>query len=309
MRRARQRKRRYLLYIEVRMNKSFFYRNAKKWSPFLFFIIIAFINLTLIYITYQGYKKHVILITRERLQNLAFTGAGLLDIDAYKKLVLQLSPDMDFAKLDPNRDLLGGDAFFEKMEKTPEYKKISDQLNIIRNSQPDLILYVYTLVPTSDGKVARFVVDADVLQPEKSTVDNDTISHFSLKYSIADQPVTMEALRSHLSIVDTEFRNDPEYNSVSLMGFSPIYDSSKNFLGVIGMDISDVNMQKALADVEDFFVFSAGIALLLSFGASIAAGYIIRGMLLRIDFLEMELVRKSERINVSNLEKMENRGK
>lgn len=82
-----------------------------------------------------------------------------------------------------------------------------------------------------------------------------------------------QAINNKLNIVTDEFVPDPVYNANSIMGFSPILDSENGqFLGILGVDMSDVNLRKVLSEVATVSVFTGIGAVLISLLLSILIG-------------------------------------
>lgn len=184
---------------------------------------------------YYFIKKQLYSEIVENLRSTVSIGAETIDTDAFKRLTAKLSS----AKISPQE--------LATIEKSADYINISNQLNKIRNSKNGLVLYVYTLVPTNDERHARFVVDADVLIDKNKINVPDETSEFGKLYDISSQPVTQKALAEKLNIVNPVYVYDKEYKSNSIMGFAPIYDKkSKEYLGTLGVDISDKNIAQFL---------------------------------------------------------------
>lgn len=193
--------------------------------------------------------------TQDRLMATAVLGAEGLDTDDLGVLVGKLG-----------EDLSAGDAL--RAEQSREYLKVSNYLNKIRSTNSSLILYVYILAPTAKPDRARFVVDADVLrlraEAEKNGSANGNISGFNLEYDIHDQKETVSALIQKVPRVGDRFIRDPDYKTNSLMGLAPIFDrKTGNFLGLLGVDISDANYAEFITSVFTSAFIIAGILLVL----------------------------------------------
>src|SRR5258708_4356009 len=89
---------------------------------------------------------------RERLRDVAHLGSHAIDLAAYERLVERLG------ELDP--------ASVAHVEQSADFRAISNQLQTIRATDPELVKYVYLLAPTDDPVAPRFVVDADGLPPQ-----------------------------------------------------------------------------------------------------------------------------------------------
>ena len=99
-----------------------------------------------------------------------------------------------YDQIDSKSELLFDENEVELIENSEEFKKISDQLNIIREAEKDIILYSYIIIPTSDINKARFTVDADLLEDKKAGAD-EMVSRFSLIYDISDLDIIKKAFK------------------------------------------------------------------------------------------------------------------
>jgi len=88
----------------------------------------------------------------ERLRSNLTIATGLVDDDAMRNLTKKIN----LSEI--------SDSEISKVERSEDYLKIYSFLNTIRDANPDLILYVYILVPDNDKNYARFLVDADALR-------------------------------------------------------------------------------------------------------------------------------------------------
>lgn len=215
-----------------------------------FFVSTMFIVLLITSSFYFFVRKQLYSEIVSNLKATVSIGADTIDADAFKKLTTRLSS----GNISPEE--------IAAVEKSPEYITIYNQLNKIRDSQNGLILYVYTLVPGSDGNHARFVVDADAIKERMNEKDAE-ISEFGKIYDISSQPVTQTALAEKLNIVDTQYVHDTQYNVNSIMGFAPVYDKkTKEYLGTLGADISDQNISRFLNSILITSLFIALFAIL-----------------------------------------------
>lgn len=184
------------------------------------------------------------------LKSTVSIGADTIDTNAFRKLTARLSS----GNISPQE--------MAAIEKSAEFITVYNQLNRIRDSKNGLILYVYTLVPGSDGNHARFVVDADVIKDRKNKTDTD-LSEFGKSYDISSQPVTQKALAEKACLVDTKYVYDKQYNVNSIMGFAPVFDKKTNeYLGTLGADISDKNIARFLNKIliTSLFIALSAIA-------------------------------------------------
>jgi class 3 adenylate cyclase len=187
----------------------------------------------------------------DRLVNTARLGVKTLDLEAFERLTKLLSPSLTDAERD-------------QIEASPDYRSISDSLNELRAMKPDLFLYVYTLFPTSDPKVAKFVVDADVLalrrELSQTGKTSSAITPFNMEYKLDDQPLTVHALQARVPVAEPSFVYDYSEDVYSMMGLAPIFSKNGDFLGVLGIDASN---QKVSAYLYRLFLVAVVLTLVL----------------------------------------------
>ncbi|HNY16216.1 MAG TPA: adenylate/guanylate cyclase domain-containing protein [Treponemataceae bacterium] len=240
-------------------------------------IISSLIILSVIFSgLYVSLQRRLFLETQDRLMATAVLGAEGLNTDDIGVLVGKMKTDL------PAADAL-------LAEQSAEYLRVSNYLNKIRSTNPSLILYAYILAPSSKADRARFVVDADVLrlraEAEKTGKASDGISGFNLEYDIHDQAETVAALSQKVPKVGSRFIRDPDYNTNSLMGLAPIFDrKTGNFLGLLGVDISDRNYAEFISSVFMRAFVIAGILLgFIIFGSFFLAWRISEPIILLTD--------------------------
>lgn len=215
-------------------SKMSFEMNIGLYFFFSSLVLLLTTTLLLYYFVREKLNDEIV----ENLESTVILASKGIDTDAFKRLTNRLS----------------GGPLTEKeissIENSSDYKIIYDELNDIRNTKSGLILYVYTMIPTSNHYVSRFVVDADVLELNKSKPGNPGISHFGKDYGIGDQIVTQKALTERVAVVSKDFVDDKQFNVRSKMGFAPIFDKNTHeFLGVIGADISDEKVSSFLKKI------------------------------------------------------------
>jgi HAMP domain-containing protein len=226
--------------------------------PFRFYISSALVLLSLVVSLTVGTVLLLTLKTEleeeiaDRLVNTAKLGVKTLDLDAYERLTQKLT----------NRDL--SEAELSAIEASEDFRSISQALNELRAMKPDLFLFAYTLYPTDNPQVARFVVDADVLalrqEFQQTGKTSSQITPFNWAYKLDDQPLTVQALQSHSPTVEPRFVYDYSENVSSMMGFAPIVSKAGKFLGVLGIDASD---QKVTAYLTRLFFVAVVLTLVL----------------------------------------------
>lgn len=77
-------------------------------------------------------------------------GADFIDLEPLARLAAAIRPDMDEEQT-------------ALLEASEDFRIVSDQLNRIRETDPQVMRYVHTFVPTENPDTALFAVDADVL--------------------------------------------------------------------------------------------------------------------------------------------------
>ncbi|HPV42209.1 MAG TPA: methyl-accepting chemotaxis protein [Spirochaetota bacterium] len=252
----------------------------------ILFLLSSFISVGFTAISYKNLKDDLQYELCGRLKNIALLGARTLDREAFGRLVKKMAPTLDVAGISGEGDFLFDDDVLLGMYDDKDFRAIAEQLNQVRDTEKDLILYVYTLVPTTKKGTARFVVDADTLDDMEKEIKTGKrvkdASYYSQYYDISEQPVTIKALAEKKNIVDTEFRRDEEYGVNSVMGFAPIYDAGGAFLGVLGADISDRNARAILSRSLRYYVMLSIVAIVLSVMISIFIGNLITRPLQRL---------------------------
>src|SRR5262249_49772814 len=151
--------------------------------------------------------------------DIAHIGSHAVDAGAYARLQSQM------------RDGLGDDAV-GAVERSADYKIVYDQLNAIRDTEPDLIRYAYLLVPTANPDQARFVVDADVL---KGSVNDEPLSHFNQIYDMTKIPLLKRALAECVPEIENDFVYDNDFKVWSVSGYFPLGGTAGHCLGVLGV--------------------------------------------------------------------------
>ncbi len=227
--------------ISMRTHKISYKLNIGLYFFCASIILVLLVTSTYYYLIREKLYAEII----DNLKSTVDLGAKTLDTEAFKKLVNQLPP-----KNLPASDKLSlsttAQSSVESVESSVEFRRISEQLNDIRDTRPGLILYTYTLASGQGKNSARFVVDADLLNDLKNRTEenkNDEISPFGKVYDISAQPATQQALTERKLVINNVFVYDKEYKVNSIMGFAPIYDKKTHeFLGILGADISDANI-------------------------------------------------------------------
>jgi class 3 adenylate cyclase/HAMP domain-containing protein len=142
---------------------------------------------------------------------------------------------------------------------------------MIRATEPDLIRFTYLLVPTGDPKNPRFVADADAIDPTYK----GEISHFNEPYDISKIPLLEKSLDECAPELEPEFVEDPEYHVRSVSGYFPLGGTKGHCLGVLGVDITDKNMQAALDDAGWLAIRISLAVIVVALLLSIALGTVL----------------------------------
>ena len=223
-------------------------------------IIFILITLSLAYLHYrEDYIKNL----KENAMNTVSYASKIIDEKACKLIYSQANIDYrDLQKLPAKPDYLLSKDEIKKIELSSAYTKLVNQLNFIRDKQQETILYAYIIIPTKDKNIARFFADADLteqilVEDLKSNFRNNLLAHFSKKYDISDQENTIKALQEQTSTISKEWVYDTEYKANSIMAFAPIVDEDNNYLGTIGIDLSDKKVKQViLENLSSFFLIS-----------------------------------------------------
>jgi class 3 adenylate cyclase/HAMP domain-containing protein len=201
---------------------------------------------------------------RDRLKNIVHLGAATVDVSAAKRLLTQLAPELNEKQV-------------TQVEQSNDYRLIDRQLQTIRETEPKLIQYVYILTPTADPNSSRFLVDADVFRlaakQKRGEKVVEEISHFGLKYDIADRLFIRRAFEKNVLTVEDQFTPDPNYQTNSLSAYAPIRDEKGRLLGILGVDFKDEDMQAALWQSRLASMVIVLTALVIATLLSILVGY------------------------------------
>jgi class 3 adenylate cyclase len=241
-----------------------------------FFGLSSLLSVLLAMFLYRFIERQLTAEYRDRLRDVTHVGVHAIDRPAYGRLVARLGESLD-------------DAAVSDIELSADYRLISDQLQVIRGAEPELIRYAYLIAPTSDPALPRFVVDADVLELRRraSTTaapagEAEVISHFNQRYE-DDIPLLREALVLCAPRYETEFVYDATYKLSSVSAYVPLTDlegralrgPSGRCLGVLGIDISDKNMRATLENAGSLAIRLSLAVIALALIVSIAMGTVL----------------------------------
>ncbi len=198
-----------------------------------------------------------------RVQDLARMGTGLVDTAALARVETKIRKDIPADQVD-------------RVEASPDFRTVSDELNQVRGVESRLVRYIYTFVPTSDPNTALYVVDGDVLRDrarlaagEKVTED---ISHFASVFDVSDYPVARRALQDKVSLVERDWSYDPDFKVNSITGYAPLFAPNGSFLGVLGLDMVDTDVRAILSNATTVALAVVAAALALTVASSILLG-------------------------------------
>lgn len=263
-----------------------------------FFAISSLVALLLALFLYRFVERQLEADLRDRLRDLSHVGSRAIDLNAYRSLVAKLG-ELDAAAV-------------TAVEQSADYKRIYDQLRMLRTAEPELIRYAYLLTPTDDPDHPKFVVDADVLELVAKAASGtaggtEDISHFNKPYPVADIPVLKQALAQCAPAMENEFVRDEVFDVNSVSSYAPIADldgvplrdAKGRCLGVLGVDITDKNMQTAL-DAAGGLAIKISIAMIaLALIVSIAMGTVLTRSILALSntvkrFAEKDFTARTE---------------
>jgi class 3 adenylate cyclase len=198
-----------------------------------------------------------------RVQDLARMGTGLVDTAALARMETKIRKGIPADQVD-------------RVEASPDFRTVSDELNRVRGVESRLVRYIYTFLPTSDPNTALYVVDGDVLRDrarlaagEKVTED---ISHFASVFDVSDYPVARRALQDKVSLVERDWSYDPDFKVNSITGYAPLFAPNGSFLGVLGLDMVDTDVRAILSNATTVALAVVAAALALTVASSILLG-------------------------------------
>jgi class 3 adenylate cyclase len=240
-----------------------------------FFGVSSLLSVLLALFLYRLVERQLKEDLRDRLRDITHIGAHVIDLDAYGRLAGR-SGELD-------------DDAIAAAERSADYRRISDQLRVIRSAEPRLIQYAYLLAPTEDPDHPRFIADADVLELRakvaagRPLAKHEKISHFNQPYDVAEIPLLKQAIAGCAPRFEPDFVHDSEFdvNSVSayiplsdLTGL-PLRDAHGRCLGVIGIDITDRKMREVLDETSGLALKLSLAAVVLALLVSIALGTVL----------------------------------
>lgn len=244
------------------------------------FIVVGFgLSIFLGLAAHNMLEEKLFLELRKNVVNMTHMGAEIIDKAALERLKSELSDNLS----DQQR---------EQIETSADYKRVSDQLNFIRDTQPDLIRYVYIVSPSHRDGYARYIVDADVLK-DSSGENQDEISHFNLETDISEFPVMQQAMDQKSSLIESEFTRDAAFGVNSISGYAPVMSSDgRSLIGLLGLDMVDTEVQNALSAVLRQAIVAACLALIVSLMMAIVMGTVLTRGIIKLDNLVQSFAQK-----------------
>jgi class 3 adenylate cyclase/HAMP domain-containing protein len=212
---------------------------------------------------------------RGRVKSLANLGSLTLDKETLQRLSDRVGPDLGETQL---AEIQGGD----------DFKAISDQLNRIRLTEPSLVRFIYTFVPTEDPELALFLVDGDVLltgtrRPNGELIAEDGISPFGSPFDISDFPDAKRAIAEKKVLVEENYSYDADFDVNSITGYAPILNKEGKLIALLGLDMIDSDVRLVLSRTIALSVTIAGIALLLAVVSAIGMGTLFTRGIISLD--------------------------
>ncbi len=242
--------------------------------------IAIFVFTSVIYFLISAYSYKVVKTElfgelKERLKNISYTGAFIINNKDLQPLVALLSPDLDFSKISVEGDFAIDEEKIAAIENSTEYLKICEDLNKIRDAQPDLILYAYILIPTAQRDTFIFIADADapslLEEAKQNNSSTEDITRFGKIYKTENYQTLSKAASEQINCVERDFVFDEESKHNIISGYAPLIEDGK-FLGLIGLDISEKNaaaiLEKTFKTYIAIYIFALISSILLSFSIS-----------------------------------------
>jgi class 3 adenylate cyclase len=241
-----------------------------------FFGVSSLLSVLLALFLYRFIERQLTDDLRNHLKDITHVGARNIDLAAFRRLTAQFTQDFDEGKA-------------VAIERSADYKRLSDQLNAIRSAEPSLIHFVYILAPTHDPLQPKFVADADVLDyldrvDKGGTLgEHEKFSHFNQEYDISTIPLLTRALMACRGQLEDDFVHDDEFDLNSVSAYIPITttdgtelkDGGHRCIGVLGVDITDKKMRAALEDAGGLAIKISLAVVALALLVSITLGTIL----------------------------------
>jgi class 3 adenylate cyclase len=232
------------------------------------FAISSIVSITLAVAAYRILEEKLFSELKDRVGNITRVGSLIIDRGRLKDLAERIDEELTEDEID-------------EIENSEDYRVISQRLNLIRDTQKNLIRYVYIVAATKDPNITKYLVDADVIALKAEGSPDEEISHFNSDLETVDFPVLQEAIASKKPLVENEYTYDEAFKVNSVSGYAPILDADgERLIGLLGVDMADIEVRAALEDVTQKSLWIAALALVLSLTTSILMGtYFTRGII------------------------------
>ncbi|HBR68325.1 MAG TPA: hypothetical protein DEA55_03005 [Rhodospirillaceae bacterium] len=246
-----------------------------------FLIIGALLSGVLSYVSYHILEQRLFYELKRSVGNITEIGVETLDKEALKILIAQQGEALDLKRVD-------------EVEKSSEFIKVTDQLNRIRDTEKSLIRYIYLVTPTDDSNRARFLVDADVITDKIKGEKEEDISHYNLEIDISEFPLMRKAFEEKTREVEDEYVYDEAYRINTVSGYAPVFDADgKTMLAVLGLDMSNFEVQAALKEVTNTFLGVSAIALVSAIIIAVLMGTWVTAGIIKLDNLVTSFAQKN----------------
>ncbi len=240
-----------------------------------FFGISSLVSIVLALFLYRFVETKLGDELSHRLRDITHVGAYAIDAASVSELRALHDGELDEARV---HDVEHGDT----------YRKLYEQLRMIRRAEAGLIRYAYLLAPSKDPQKPRFIADADVLDLlaniAAGTAPADTeISHFGQAYDVTAVPLLGTALAECTPQLERDFVHDEAFKVNSISAYQPLAGADGkplraadgSCLAVLGVDIADTDMRTALDEAGSLAIkISIGV-ILLALIVSIAMGTVL----------------------------------
>jgi class 3 adenylate cyclase/HAMP domain-containing protein len=260
--------------------------NSRYFFSLRYKIIFAFLGIGFAFSIVLGFVAHKILEEklfselRNNVGNITRMGAEIVDKDALRILIAR-------------KKVANTPEQVDAVEKSKEYRIVSSQLNFMRDTDKALIHYVYLVTPTEDPGKAEYLVDADVIDLKKDGAADDEISHFNSELDITPFPVMQKALQDRKDIVEDQFVYDETFKINTVSGYAPVLSKDgKTLLALLGLDMADIEVKAALAEVLHKSIVVAVLSLLVALMTAIAMGTWFTRGIVKLDSLVRSFAEK-----------------
>lgn len=263
-------------------------------------IIAAFVVLStclsggLSVFNYLHLKEQLFQDMRKKLANISFLGAQMIDKSAFATLTKEIRSG------ESNRVIV------EKIQGSPAYRRVYDQLNTIRDSYPEMIRYIYTFVKGGDPQSAYFVVDANALTLIKRAsmgLRTEEIARFNDPWEIRIYPAAQQVMKTNTVTIEQDFTFDKEMQLHLLSGYAPIVDDATHVvLGYLALDVSARDADQLLADSVRNSLYITIAIVFLSLLISVYIGRFLTGTIVSLDRIVNRFAENdfSARVHVSS---------